>query len=279
MSNVLPRDKQLQILRALVEGCSVRSTERMVDVSRETVLSLLIRVGEGCERVLSQTMRNLSCDCLELDEIWGYVGKKQRQVRDEDDRSQVGDTWTFVALDAQTKLVPTFLVGKRDAATASAFVADLASRLRVRPQISSDGLALYISAVQQAFGCAVDYGQVIKSYEAEPVGAGRYSPPKVTSIEKSVVLGRPDIDAISTAYVERHNLDMRMQIRRLTRLTNAFSKKLRNHRAATALHFAHYNLVRIHGTTRMTPAMGAGVTSTVWSMDDLLDASLHAGGA
>jgi len=221
-------------------------------------------------------MRNLSCDCLELDEIWGYVGKKQLQVRDEDDRSQVGDTWTFVALDAQTKLVPCFLVGKRDAAAASAFVADRASRLRVRPQISSDGLALYISAVQQAFGCAVDYGQVIKSDEAEPVGAGRYSPPKVTSSEKSVVFGRPDIDAISTAYVERHNLDMRMQIRRLTRLTNAFSKKLRNHCAATALHFAHYNLVRIHGTTRTTPAMAAGVTSTVWSMDDLLDAALHA---
>jgi IS1 family transposase len=251
----------------------------MVDVSRETVLSLLVRVGEGCERIQSQVIRNLSCDHLELDEIWGYVAKKQRQVRDDDDRSEVGDTWTFVALDADTKLVPCFRVGKRDAATASAFVADLASQLRVRPQFSSDGLSLYISAVQQAFGCAVDDGQVIKSYEAEPVGAGRYSPPRVTSIEKSVVFGRPDIDAISTAYVERHNLDMRMQIRRLTRLTNAFSKKLRNHRAATALHFAHDNLVRIHRTTRTTPAIAARVTSTVWSMDDLLDAALHAGEA
>jgi IS1 family transposase len=247
----------------------------MVDVSRETVLSLLVRVGEGCAKVLDAMMRNLSCERLELDEVWAFVGKKQRHVRAEDS-VDVGDTWTYVAIDADTKLIPSFLVGKRDATNTSTFVADLASRLRGRPQITTDGLALYINAVQHAFGCEVDYGQVIKSYEAEPVGAGRYSPPKVTSIEKAVVLGRPDVDTLSTSYVERHNLDMRMQIRRMTRLTNAFSKTLRNHRAATALHMAHYNLARIHGSLRTTPAMAAGVTSTVWSMDDLLDAALHA---
>ncbi len=221
-------------------------------------------------------MRNLSCERLELDEVWAFVGKKQRHVR-ENDAAELGDTWTYVAIDADTKLIPAYLVGKRDAANTSAFVADLASRLRIRPQITTDGLALYIGAVERAFGCEVDYGQVIKSYEAEPVGVGRYSPPKVTSIEKAVVLGSPDVDTLSTSYVERHNLDMRMQIRRMTRLTNAFSKTLRNHRAATALHFASYNLARIHGTLRTTPAMAASVTATVWSMDDLLDGALHAG--
>jgi len=275
MSNVLPRAKQIAILNALVEGNSVRSTERMVDVNRESVLSLLVRVGEGCAVVLDQMMRNLTCDRLELDEIWGYVQKKQRNVTKEDNAAEVGDTWIYVAIDADTKLVPSFRVGKRDGENTRAFVADLASRLSNRVQLSTDGLKMYVDAVELAFGSDVDYGMVVKSYEAEATGPGRYSPPKVTSVEKAIVMGSPDLDTISTSYVERQNLTMRMQIRRLTRLTNAFSKKLRNHRAAAALHFANYNLVRRHGTLRVTPAMAAGVTTTLWSMDDLLDAALE----
>ena len=275
MANVLPRDKQLAILRCLVEGCSVRATERMVDVSRETVLSLLVRVGEGCEKLLDCTMRNLKCECIEVDEIWGFVQKKQRQVKKGEDTTNAGDMWTYIALDADTKLIPSFLVGKRNAANTNAFVANLASRLTTRPQITSDGLALYIDAIEAAFGRDVDYGQVIKSYEAEPAGAGRYSPPKVTSIEKAIVFGDPDLESMSTSFVERQNLTMRMQIRRMTRLTNAFSKLARNHRAATALHIAHYNFVRRHQTLRTSPAMAAGITDTLWSMEQLLDAALN----
>ena len=274
MANILPRTKQLAILNALVEGNSVRSTERMTDVNRETVLSLLVRVGSGCAKLLDSTMRNLSCTRIELDEIWDYVAKKQRHVTEEDDAQNVGDQWTFVAIDAETKLVPCYLVGKRDGKNANKFVADLASRLRNRVQVSSDGLGLYVEAIERAFGSDVDFGQVVKSYEAEPVGPGRYSPPKVTSVEKVVVMGSPDLDTLSTSYVELQNLTMRMQIRRMTRLTNAFSKKVENHRAATALHFAHYNFVRCHQTLRTTPAMAAGVTSVLWSMDDLLSAAL-----
>ncbi len=162
MANILPREKQLAILRCLVDGCSVRATERVVGVSRETVLSLLVRVGEGCEKLLDCTMRNLKCECLELDEIWGFIQKKQRHVKSDEEPTNVGDAWTYIALDADTKLIPSFLVGKRNAENTNAFVADLAARLATRPQITSDGLALYIDAIESAFGHAVDYGQVIK---------------------------------------------------------------------------------------------------------------------
>lgn len=277
MANILPRDKQIQIIRCLVEGCSVRSTERLVDVSRETVLSLLVRVGEGCAALLDSSLRNLTCCTVQCDEIWAFVGKKQRHVTDADVREEVGDVWTFVALDADTKLVCSYLVGKRTAENTNVFVADLASRLaksEENVQISTDGLRLYENAIEAAFGDAVDYATVVKSYEAEAAGPGRYSPPKVTSVEKTIVNGSPDEQDISTSYVERQNRTMRMQIRRMTRLTDAFSKKLRNHKAATALHFAHYNFARIHQTIRTTPAMAAGVTSKVWSVDDLVSAVL-----
>jgi IS1 family transposase len=274
MANVLPKAKQVAVLNALVEGCSVRSTSRMTDVSIPTVLSLLVRVGEGCVALHDRVMRDLRCTHVECDEIWAYVGKKQRQVTKSDDASQVGDTWTFVAIDADSKLIPAYRVGKRDMANTVAFVDDLRSRLRNQVQISTDGLNLYVDAMERAFGGAVDFAQVVKSYEAEAIGPGRYSPPKVSAVEKWAVAGNPDMDRASTSYVERQNLTMRMAIRRMTRLTNAFSKKLRNHRAAVALHFAHYNLVRRHQTLRVTPAMAAGVASEMWSMDRLLDAAL-----
>jgi IS1 family transposase len=276
MSNVLPRSKQLAVLSALVEGVSVRGTERLTGVSREAILSLLVRVGDGCAVLLDETMRDLPCERLEVDELWAFVQKKQRHVKETDDASRVGDTWTYVAIDATTKLVPCFLTGKRNAQTTNTFIADLAARLRYRVQISTDGLRMYVDAIGGAFANrGVDYAQIVKEYEAEAAGPGRYSPPKVTATAKTPVFGAPVEELVSTSYVERQNLTMRMQIRRFTRLTNAHSKKLENHGAAVALHFGHYNFARIHSTLRCTPAMAAGVASTVWSMDDLLDAALH----
>lgn len=273
MAYNLSRDKKLTVLRALVEGVSIRSIERMSDVHRDTIMRLMVRVGNGSEHLLDGMMRNLSTETVEVDEIWGYVGKKQRHLTEGDDPMRLGDQWTFVAIDADTKLIPCFLTGKRDLATAQAFIDDLASRLRNRIQLSSDGLRAYLDAVETTFGAAVDYAQVIKEYESEAAGPGRYSPPRVKTIEKNVITGEPDKAKISTSYVERSNLTIRMSNRRMTRLTNAFSKKIENHKAAMALHFANYNLCRVHRTLRVTPAMAAEVTDHVWSMGELLDAA------
>jgi IS1 family transposase len=275
MANVLPREKQIAVLSSLVEGVSVRGTERLVGVSRETVLSLLTRVGAGCATHLDRTMRDLPCTRLEIDELWAFVQKKQRHVRAGEDASRVGDTWTYVAIDAETKLVPCFLTGKRNAETTNTFISDLAARLRYRVQISTDGLRMYADAIGAAFE-GVDYATIVKEYEAEAAGPGRYSPPKVTATLKTPVFGAPVEELVSTSFVERQNLTMRMQMRRFTRLTNGHSKKLENHGAAIALHFAHYNFVRAHSTLRCTPAMAAGLSSTVWSMGELLDAALAA---
>jgi IS1 family transposase len=275
MANTLPKQKQLAVLSALVEGSSVRATARMTGVSIPTVLSIVVRVGEGCAALHDRMMRNLSCTRIECDEIWGFVAKKDRNMRIEDDPSVMGSTWTWVAIDADTKLIPAYRVGKRDGAEANEFIADLASRLRNRVQLSTDGLRSYLDAIELAWGADVDYAQVIKEYTAETSGGpARYSPPTVKAVEKIVIAGVPNIDLASTSYVERQNLTMRMGIRRMTRLTNGFSKKLRNHAAATALHFAHYNFVRRHQTLRVTPAMAAGVADTMWSMEQLLDAAL-----
>jgi IS1 family transposase len=273
MANVLSREKQVTVLSALVEGSSIRSTERMTGVHRDTICKLLVRVGNGCASLIDETMRDLPCTRLEVDELWAFVGKKQRHVSERDDASRVGDTWTFVAIDADTKLVPTFMTGKRDEETTRAFIDDLSKRLRNRVQITSDGLRTYVSAIATSFGQGVDYAQLVKSYEAEPIGPGRYSPPKVTGTDKTPVFGAPIKELVSTSYVERQNLTVRMGVRRFTRLTNGFSKKLENHGAAVALHFAHYNFVRLHKSLRTTPAMAAGISSTLWNMDDLLSAA------
>lgn len=255
----------------------MRSVERMTGVNRETVGTLLLRLGDGCADLLDRTMRDLPCRRLEIDELWAFVGKKQRHVTKMDDRSRVGDTWTFVALDAETKLVPAFLVGKRTAESTAEFIHDVAGRLRNRVQISTDGLRTYVAPIANAFSdVGVDYAQLHKTYEAEPTGPGRYSPPKVTATEKTPIFGDPIAELVSTSYVERQNLTVRMGVRRYTRLTNAFSKKLENHVAATALHFAHYNFVRRHQTLRCTPAMEAGVSATLWSTGDLLNATIGA---
>jgi IS1 family transposase len=220
-------------------------------------------------------MRGLSCHHLQFDELWGFIGKKQRHVQPEDD-PQVGDVWTFCAIDADTKLVPSFKVGKRDAATANAFVADVASRLKNRVQISSDALRAYVDAVEMAFGANVDFAQIVKTYihDESQTAERKYSAPEFVISEKVRVAGRPNMALASTSYVERLNGTTRLHMRRLTRLTYAFSKKLENFEAAVALHFAYYNLVKRHNTLRCTPAMEAGIERDFWTIGDLIKATV-----
>lgn len=269
--NRLSLARRTQIIGALVEGNSIRSTERMTDTHRDTVMRLLVQVGEGSAKLMDEQMRDLSCQRVQVDEIWSYVQKKQRQVTPDDDRSRVGDMWTFVAIDPDTKLIPAYRVGKRTRPHAVAFMADLSERLANRVQLSSDALSTYVDAVERAFGADVDYGQAVKFYEAEPIGPGRYSPPRVVRSERTIIAGNPDVDHISTSLIERQNLTMRMSMRRFTRLTNGFSKKVENMKAAVSLHFAHYNFVRLHRTLRVTPAMAAGVSDRLWSLEELVD--------
>lgn len=267
--NILKAEKQEMAIGALVEGSSIRSVERMTGIHRDTIMRLMVRTGQNCERLLDEKMRHLQCRNIEVDELWCFVGKKQRHRRIIDN-PEFGDQWVFVALDSESKLVPSHIVGKRSAKNAEAFLSDLAGRLDNRVQISSDTLSAYVNAVENAFGSNVDYGQIVKTYEAEPLGPGRYSPPEVVGATKIVISGSPDQSRICTSYVERNNLTIRMQQRRFTRLTNAFSKKLENLKAAVALHFAHYNFVRVHSSLRMTPAMAAGVTNRLWTIRDLI---------
>jgi IS1 family transposase len=260
MANMLSTEKQAMVIGALAEGSSIRSIERMTGVHRDTIMRLGVKVGQGCTALLDHKMRNLACEHLQVDEIWGFIGKKERHVKPEDD-PQVGDVWTFCAIDADTKLVPTFAVGKRDRATANDFVADTAYRLTKRVQLSSDSMRSYIEAVELAFGSDVDYAQIIKEYgHDDSISPERkYSPPKVLSVEKKRISGQPDMELASTSYIERLNGTTRLHMRRLTRLTYAFSKKLDNFKAAVGLHFAYYNFVLRHSTLRCTPAMEAGL--------------------
>ncbi len=268
--NILKPEKQEAVIAALVEGNSIRSTERMVGVHRDAIMRLLVDIGEGCEALLNDKMRDLPCRRIQVDEIWSFVQKKQRHITMMDDPARVGDQYTFVALDPETKIVPSYRIGKRDLPNAVAFLNDLSGRLTNRIQLSSDALAAYVDATEQAFGIDIDYGQIVKFYEAEPVGRGRYSPPNVVSATRTAIKGEPNKAHISTSLIERQNLTMRMSMRGFTRLTNAFSKKLENLKAAVAVHFAHYNFVRIHSTIRCTPAMEAGVTDRLWTIRDLL---------
>ena len=276
MANVLPKDKQIAVIAALAEGSSLRALTRMTGIHRSTVAGLAMRVGNGCARLLDEKMRDLTCNYLQFDEIWGFIGKKEKHISFNDDPT-LGDVWTFCAIDSETKIVPAYKVGKRNHQTANAFVSDIASRLRNRPQISSDGLRAYIEAVENAFGADVDYGMAIKNYGAdtgEHHQERRYSAPEVTSIERRAVAGRPEMDLISTSHIERLNGTTRLHVKRLARLTYAFSKKLEHFEAAVALHFAYYNFVRTHNTLKMTPAMYAGIERDFWTVGDLVEAAL-----
>lgn len=275
MANVLKIEKQIAVISALAEGSSIRSIERMTGINRNTIMNLGVRVGKGCAALLDGKMRDLTCENLQFDEIWGFIGKKQKHVSPCDDKS-MGDVWTFCAIDAKTKLIPSYKVGKRSRQVANDFVADVKSRIKNRPQISSDGLKAYVDAVELAFGSEVDYGQIVKNFAGETGHhhERRYSAPEVISIDKTVIQGKPNKDLISTSYIERANGTTRQHMRRLTRLTLAFSKKLENFEAAVGLHFAYYNFVRSHGTLKMTPAMAAGVERSFWSVGDLVEAAL-----
>lgn len=275
MANILGKDKQITVTAALAEGNSIRSIERMTGIHRDTIMRLGVKIGQGCARLLDRKMRDLSCQRIQVDEVWSYVGKHDRFITPEDD-AELGSVWTFCAIDSDSKIVPSYKIGKRDGATANAFMLDLASRLKNRIELSSDGLAAYYDAVELAFGCDVDYSQVVKSYESNE---GAYSPerkykaPDFVSLSKYVVTGDPDLVRANTSHVERLNATTRLHMKRMNRLTLAFSKKLENFEAAVALHFASYNFVRRHASLRMTPAMAAGITRDFWSYGELVEAA------
>jgi hypothetical protein len=273
--NTLDRQQQCLIVACLVEGNSIRSIERMTGIHRDTIMRLAVRIGDRCDRLMDGMMRELVCERLQLDEIWAYVGMKQKTARLLDKADEFGDVYTLLALDANTKLVPCWHIGKRTAADTALFINDLRGRLTSRPQITTDAFAAYYGAIERAFDRDVDYAGLIKLFASElNEGRGRYSPPEMVNCEKERMIGLPDPEHISTSYVERQNLTMRMQMRRFTQLTNGFSKKRVNHAAAVGLHFAHYNLVRIHKTLRMTPALAHGIVDHLWTVEELVDAAL-----
>ena len=268
--NKLPIAKRAKILHLLVEGSSLRAASRIADVSINTVYKLLIDAGEACSDYQDQVFRNLPCKRIQLDEIWSFVYAKQRNVMLAKAAPETaGDVWTWVAICADTKLVPSWRVGDRSGATAAEFVCDLSKRLAHRVQITSDGHRAYLEAVEAGFGADVDYAQLIKMYGEVPHPAGRYSPAAIQGTKSFCCTGEPDPAHISTSYVERQNLTMRMSMRRFTRSTNAFSKKVESHVHAISLHYMHYNFVRIHKTLRITPAMAAGVTDKLWDITDI----------
>jgi IS1 family transposase len=269
--NRLSTEKRAQIVAALVEGCSVRSVSRMTGASKNTIQKLQLELGAACSAYMDAHLRNLPCKRVQVDEVWSFVYAKQKNVTVEIAASRVaGDVWTWVAMDAESKLVCSWMVGQRDPVTARDFMDDLAGRLASRVQLTSDGLKTYLTAVDKAFGDGIDYAMLVKIYGDPSEGQKRYSPADCLGCEKHTVKGNPDPKHISTTYIERQNLTMRMSMRRFTRLTNGFSKKIENHVAAIAIHYMHYNFVRIHQTLRVTPAMQAGVSDHVWSIEEMI---------
>ena len=260
------------ILNMLCEGQSMRATARLADVSFNTVAKLLIDAGKACADLHDELVQGVTASRVQCDEVWSFTYAKQKNVATAKAAPQVaGDTWTWTALDADTKLIVSSMVGGRDAEYANAFMDDVASRLANRVQMTTDGHKAYLEAIEGSFGADIDYAQLIKVYGNAPeTFKGRYSPADCTGIVRRTVEGRPDEKHISTSFVERQNLTMRMQMRRFTRLTNAFSKKFENHMHMVALYTVWYNFIRIHKTLRITPAMEAGLSKTVWDMEDLV---------
>ncbi len=268
--NRLSRQKQAQIVAALIEGNSIRATARMVGVSKDTVVKLQVEAGYACADYQDKTFHNLKCKRIQCDEIWAFCYAKEKNVpADKKGKFGYGDVWTWAAIDADTKLIPSFTIGNRDARTANMFIEDLAGRLANRVQLTTDGLKVYLEAIEGAFGCDVDYAMLVKIYGASQEEV-RYSPAECLGAETKIVSGKPDMRHVSTSYVERQNLSMRMGMRRFTRLTNGFSKKVENHAASVALYYMHYNFCRVHQTLRVTPAMEAGLTDHVWTIEEML---------
>lgn len=271
--NKLDIKKQAQIISCLIEGTSVNGTARITGVSKVTVLKLLADVGEVCADYLDKTLHNVFCKRIQVDEIWAFCGMKEKNVPEDKKGYGLGDIWTFTAMCADSKLIVSWLVGRRTLETATVFMKDVASRLSHRVQLTTDGHKPYLNAVEDAFGKDIDFAQLIKLYGNEGNERGneaKYSPAQCTGIIKERVQGKPDMKHVSTSYVERQNLTMRMSMRRFTRLTNGHSKKAENHVHSVALHFMHYNFVRIHSTLRCTPAMQAGITDHLWEIEDIL---------
>ena len=270
--NKLPLKTRTLILNMLCEGQSMRATARLADVSFNTVAKLLIDAGKVCADLHDELVQGVTASRVQCDEVWSFTYAKQKNVATAKAAPQeAGDTWTWTALDAGTKLIVSSMVGGRDAEYANAFMGDVASRLANRVQMTTDGHKAYLEAIEGSFGADIDYAQLIKVYGNAPeTSKGRYSPADCTGIVKRTVEGRPDDKHISTSFVERQNLTMRMQMRRFTRLTNAFSKKFENHMHMVALYTVWYNFIRIHKTLRVTPAMEAGLSKTVWGMEDLV---------
>lgn len=275
MANVLPLETRVRVASALVEGVSIRGTERLTGVTKKTIARFGLTLGEGCGRLHDRLVTGLAISHIQCDEIYSYVHKRQKKLKP-GDPEEWGTTYTWVAMDANSKLTVAYLVGKRDLEHARRFMGDLKRRLACRAQITSDGLTVYLDAVIEAFGSLVDFGQVVKNYRGgDQREERRYAPPESPSfVEKFTRIGKPDHALMSTSYVERQNLTMRMQMRRFTRLTNGFSKALAPLRAAVALHAAWFNFCRIHETLRTTPAMAAGVANHIWELSELVERAL-----
>lgn len=265
----IPIEKALQALNLMVVGCGIRSISRITGLHIETVLALLKKAGERAARLLDSQIHDVSVNQIQVDEIWGFVRCKQKHVKDDNDRT-IGDQYTFVAFDRESKLVLSYVVGKRTAGNTQKLMDDLVLRLTNRPQITSDGFKPYVDAIEWAFGANVDFAQLVKMYAGDEAGRERYSPSECIGAVPTVITGKPDPKMICTSHVERNNLTMRIFLRRLTRLTLGFSKKLENLKHAVALHFAYYNFCWIHGSLKVTPAMEAGTTDHVWTLGELI---------
>ncbi|MEK7405727.1 MAG: IS1 family transposase [Acidobacteriota bacterium] len=271
--NRLTSEQRARVINCLIEGNSGGSTVRLTGVAKKTVMRLVVEVGAFCSDYQDRVFRNPKCRRLQVDECWSFVYCKQKNVTPEIlERHVAGNAWLWVAIDADTKLVPSWYIGQRDATAACEFIADLSARLSHRVQLTSDGHKVYLGAVLDSFGEHIDYAQLVKLYGADVEGQKRYSPAQCLGTRTEPILGTPDPKHISTSYLERQNLSVRMTVRRFTRLTNAFSKKIENHAAAVALGYFAYNFIKIHRTLRMTPAMAAGVTDRLWEVEDLVAA-------
>ncbi len=270
--NRLDSQTRAQVINCLIEGCSIRATVRMTGVSKKTVMRLLVEVGEVCADFQSRVFRNLRSKRLQLDEMWAWIYCKDKNRTEEIARKHpdAGDVWLWVCVDADTKLVPSWRLGQRDLVTAKDFVEDIAKRVKGRVQITTDALRTYLNVIEDAFGGECDYAQLHKIYGAPHENETRYSPAKCIGCEMKEVNGRPDPKHVSTSFVERQNWTVRTNMRRYTRLSNGFSRKLENHAAATALNYFAYNFIKIHRTLRISPAMAAGISDRLWSVEDLV---------